>query len=58
MTPKHRVTAAPVFLYPAPMETKDEKPCGNCGAATTLRVGDEAICENCWHEAGACCGGE
>ena len=55
-SPKHRVTAASVSRYPAPMEAKDEKPCGNCGAPTTLSIGGEAICENCWHEAGSCCG--
>lgn len=30
--------------------------CDRCGSDALGRIGDEALCESCLHEAGACCG--
>ncbi len=35
---------------------RDEKTCDRCGHPAIGEVGDEALCETCYHEAGACCG--
>ncbi len=34
----------------------DEKECDRCGMPALGVLGDETLCENCIHEAGACCG--
>jgi|GEM_PF-2940901 len=41
------------------METEFLQPgdaCDRCGREALGVVGDETLCESCYHEAGACCG--
>ncbi len=30
--------------------------CGRCGQEAAGHLGDEALCETCYHEASSCCG--
>ncbi|MFT3990544.1 MAG: hypothetical protein QM680_03955 [Luteolibacter sp.] len=38
------------------MEARSIFSCDRCGREALGIVGDEALCEDCYHEAGACCG--
>jgi hypothetical protein len=39
-------------------EAEDEKPCDRCGQPASAVVGDETLCDSCYHTAGSCCGME
>jgi NMD protein affecting ribosome stability and mRNA decay len=37
-------------------ETAATATCDRCGREAAGHLGDEALCESCYHEASSCCG--